>query len=103
MEELGCLCSCPCVCWGNAPSHLGSPFLASTWSLCSSAGPSQVSGLQSAQAAVFSSHFMFGQGIVLNKKPEKQMGCGFQTSHLQHHDRNQESTHLMLWDLILHF
>lgn len=48
---------------------------------------------------LLSSHFMFGQGIVLNKKTEKQMGCGFQTSHLQHHDRNQESTHLTLWDL----
>ena len=88
---------------GNAPSHLGSRFLASRWGLCSRAGPSQVSGLQNTQAAVFSSHFMFGQGIVLNKKTEKQMGCGFQTLHLQHHDRNQESIHLMLRDLILHF
>lgn len=33
-------------------------------------------------AAVFSSRFMFGQGIILNKKIEKQMGCGFQTSRL---------------------
>ena len=48
--------------------------------------------LQSIHAAVFSSHFTFGQGTILNKKTEKQMGCGFQTSRLQHHDRNQEST-----------
>lgn len=78
--------------WGSPPSHLGSPFLASRWSLCSRAGPSQASALQSIHAAVFSSHFTFGQGTILNKKTEKQMGCGFQTSCLQHHDRNQEST-----------
>ena len=89
--------------WGSTPSHMGSPFLASRWSLCSKAGPSQVSSLQSIHAAVFSSHFTFGQDTILNKKTEKQMGCGFQTSRLQHHDRNQESTQLRLQERILHF
>ena len=101
-EELRCLCSCPDAGAALHPTW-GHPFWPPGGVCALELVPLTYPAYRVFTLLCFPSHFTFGQDTILNKKTGKQMGCGFQTSRLQHHDRNQESTQLRLQDRILHF